>query len=197
MHRFLIAFCIAIVFVSCKKDEDPEPDMVQNHAPALAEGLKGLHFDTYNIDAPTLLTGTYEMGARFSGSKLNEVMGGRLVQIQYYMMEKPNSAQLRVYAEGSNVPAQMIYSANVLSEMERNKWNVHHVPDSVVINSNQLWITLFYQVSTEQKYLGCDPGPANANGDWMWLMADQNWERYESRSGTSINWNIRGVIDPE
>lgn len=197
MNRLLLILLGVAVLVACKKDEEHEPDMAQNPAPALGEGLAGLHHDTYNVDAPEMLPGTYEMGARFSGSKLQQVMGGKLVQIQYYMMEKPISAQLRVYGEGSNAPSELLYSEDVLSEIERNKWNVHHIPDSVVIESEELWITLFYTVSAEMKYLGCDPGPANPQGDWMWASVDQEWNRFENRSGSSINWNIRGVVAME
>lgn len=185
------------VLVACKKDEEPEPEMVQNYAPALGEGLLGLHYDTYNVDAPEMLPGTYEMGARFSGNKLQTVSGGKLVQIRYYMMEKPIAAQLRIYGQGATSPSELLYSQDVMSEMERNKWNVHHIPDSVLIESDELWITMIFTVSAEQKYLGCDPGPANVNGDWMWAMIDQNWERFENRSGSSINWNIRGVVAME
>lgn len=191
---------MALVAIACNKDDDePETPQTQNFAPSVGEGLIGLHYDDFNTDAPQMEPGTYEKGARFTQSQLTSVTDGRLVQIQYFMVEKPTTAQLRVYksGSGSDGPADMVYSENVLPEMQRNSWNVHTLSDSVFIDSETLWITMRYQISSTGKYLGCDPGPANANGDWIFELAEQNWERFIDRTGTNINWNIRGVVEPE
>jgi len=200
MNRLFLLLLVALVAIACKKDdEEPETPQTQNFAPAVGQGLTALHYDDFNTDAPQMEPGTYEKGARFTQTQLTSVSEGRLVQVQYYMVEKPTTAQLRVYkaGSGSDGPADLVYSENVLPEMQRNSWNVHTLSDSVFIDSETLWITLRYQVSSQEKYLGCDPGPASTNGDWIFEMSEQNWERFVERTGTSINWNIRGVIEPE
>ncbi len=200
MNRLFLFLLMTFVVIGCNKDdEEPETQQTQNFAPAVEQGLTALHYDDFNTDAPQMAPGTYEKGARFTQTQLTSVAGGRLVKVQYYMVEKPTTAQLRVYTSGSGAdgPADLVYSENVLPEMQRSSWNVHTLSDSVFIDSEMLWITLRYQVSSQEKYLGCDPGPANANGDWIFEMAEQNWERFIDRTGTNINWNIRGVIEPE
>ena len=43
--------------------------------------------------------------------------------------------------------------------------------------------------------LGCDAGPTDGGGDWLFRDSDGEWDSFRQRAGgESINWNIRGII---
>lgn len=194
MRPILFLILIPLLF-SCKdKDNDPPP--VQNNPPALSSGQVALHHDDYNMDAPELEVGQYRVAAKFTASEMEQMQGGRLVAVQYHMAEKPTSATVRIF-KGDDINAEtQVYSKNVLPEMNRLNWNVHQLNDTVYVDDQPMWIALYFTASSAQKYIGCDPGPAHANGDWMFASSDNEWIRFVDRTETSINWNIRGVVEP-
>lgn len=197
MKKILVLLLIFPLIFSCKKEEEePEPDVAMNYAPSVGAGKIALHHDDYNTDAPIMEPGTYEMAARFSATDITSASNGELVAIQYYTELKPHQAELRIYSGGFNAPESVVYTADLIPDMNTNSWNTHEMLDSIPMEA-PIWIGIWFQVLGEAKYIGCDPGPANENGDWMFSEADGDWERFETRTGTSINWNIRGVILPE
>lgn len=201
MKKYLsLLFCLGLaglVLVSCKpEDEEPPPPEVQNFAPGVGQGKISIHHDDYNTDAPVLEPSTYEMAARFLTSDLSASTGGQLVGVQYYMYLKPHQAELRVYKGGNNAPGNIVYTADLIQEMSANAWNYHAMSDSVLIDE-QMWIGIWFEVLGEEKYIGCDPGPANPNGDWMFDESDGDWIRFINRTEANINWNIRGVAVPQ
>ncbi len=194
--RWLMFLLLSSLIFSCK-DKDVNPPEVNNIAPALAPGQVALHHDDYNMDAPELETGNYEVAVRFSGDELDELQNGNLVAVQYHMAEKPTAASIKIYMGEEITEENLVYSSsNFAAQIQRLKWNVHQLNDTIVINDQPLWIALRFTASAAQKYIGCDPGPAHAFGDWMWASSDQEWIRFENRTETSINWNIRGVVEP-
>lgn len=191
----LVLFLVAGLALSCKKKEE-EPTEVRNYAPAVPENMVALFYDEYNIDAPVLPVGTYETAIRFTPQDLNNVQNARLHSVQYYMASKPIQIQLRVYSGGTNSPGNLVYSSNMINEVERNKWNTHVLSDTLNLANTDLWVGIRFTTNSEGKYIGCDPGPAAANGDWMWDALDASWLRYSNRTVTSINWNMRAVVEP-
>jgi len=190
----LILLSMLAVF-ACKKKEE-EPTEVRNYAPGVPAGMAYLNHDDYNIDAPVLPSGTYETAVRFTNADQSTLVNGRLHAVQYYVSSKPAQIQLRVYQGGTNNPGNLVYTANLISEVERTKWNTHTLSDTITINNSDLWIGIRFTTNVEGKTIGCDPGPATANGDWMWDALDASWIRYSNRTATSINWNVRGVVEP-
>lgn len=198
-ERYIISLLLiiapAFVFFGCNKDEEEEE--VRNYAPELPSGTVGLNHDTYNVDAPLLVAGLYEQGSRFSAADQAGMIGGRLTQIRYYVASEPVGAEVRVYRNGSNLPEDLVYSASVTDEINRSSWNIHTLSDTLLIEDSPLWITVRFQAGFEGRFIGCDPGPAHGSGDWMWDDADGTWSRFLNRTGASINWNVRGVVDPQ
>jgi len=49
--------------------------------------------------------------------------------------------------------------------------------------------------AVSQPTVGCDPGPAVPDGDWLYSSADGQWMALSQRFRVSINWNIRGTVE--
>jgi hypothetical protein len=194
IQNTLMLVLMAGLIFSCKKKEE-EPTEVRNYAPAVPANMVALFHDDYNIDAPVLPVGTYETAIRFTTQDQSNVQNARLHAVQYYMASKPIQAQLRVYSGGTNNPGNLVYSRNIINEVERNKWNIHVLSDTLNLSNTDLWVGIRFTTNSEGKYIGCDPGPAAANGDWMWDALDASWLRYSNRTVTSINWNMRAVVE--
>ncbi len=186
---------VLMVTVACNRDDDEEE--VRNYAPALPSGLEGLHHDTYNVDAPVLEPGIYMQGARFSPADQQNLQGGKLAGVQFFVASEPLSSEIRVYRGGTQSPNELVYSSSI-TQLNRNNWNFFSIPDTIniAIEDNPLWVTIRFQVATEGRYIGCDPGPAHGQGDWMWSEDDPAWSRFLNRTGASINWNVRAAVQP-
>lgn len=195
IQNTLVVLFITLLIFGCKKKEE-EPTEVRNYAPAVPTNMVALFHDDYNIDAPVLPVGTYETAVRFTAADQSNVQNGRLHAVQYYMASKPIQVQLRIYSGGDNSPGNLVYSSNIVNEVERNKWNTHVLSDTLNLSNSDLWVGVRFTTNAEGKYIGCDPGPAKANGDWMWDALDASWLRYSNRTVTSINWNMRAVVEP-
>lgn len=196
MKHYLLLILIVPFLMACKKDKEPEEPMdTLSQAPSVGVGKVALHHDDDNMDAPVLEMGSYRVAAKYNSTDIAEVSGGKLVAVQYYMAHKPSGAILKIFKGGVSAPDTEVYEANILSGMNAHQWNVHQMTDSVVIDE-PIWIEITFDAQAETKFIGCDPGPANANGDWMWFSGDDEWKRYVNRTETSINWNIRGVVVP-
>lgn len=155
-----------------------------------------LSYDGDNLSAPQFLPGDYQMAARFPVNELQRFQGQFLEEIQVYIEGRPARARILVYGEGTaNAPGAELYSADVTSEMRRDQWNTHVLSTPIEISNEELWLAIMVRHSNPMASVGCDAGPAVANGDL--LMDDNgNWTdlRAFTNNAVDINWNIRGVL---
>ena len=111
------------------------------------------------------------------------------------MGAKPQSAEIRIYGEGSpSFPGTLLYAAVVTDQIRTLQWNEHTLSTPVDMTGDDLWISVALTHASEQQSIGCDSGPNVANGDWLFQSADGQWDTYRNRTGESVNWNIRGKI---
>lgn len=188
LHIFgliVLSFCL----LSC--EEDPV-------GPLLGEDIISLNVDGNNQDAPSLPANSYEAGVRFPASQMSQYVGDRLVEANFFIQSVPQTCVLNVYVRSdSNTPDSLVYSANVRSALRANIWNKHLLTTPYVLTGEDLWISLTFSHTNEQRTVGCDAGPARTNGDWLLDAADNQWIPLNQRSSININWNIRGGIDPQ
>lgn len=175
-------------------------DAPNNNDPLIEAPLVSLNYDGSNLTAPQLSAGTFEAAAKFTDNETANLQNGQLTEVYFYLLNTPQSASVKIY-KGSNqgFPEELVYSKGVTSDMSSNSWN-HHILDTPVdIDQRDLWIAIRLNHSQADQTIGCDPGPANTNGDWLFESADGNWEKLLRRSNNeaNINWNIRGVVDPQ
>lgn len=185
-----IFFFSALLMFSCQEDPvNNEPDI---NAPFVA-----LNYDGSNQDAPLLPTGNYEAAIYFPASELNDLTGGKLIEVYYYIRELPASCTIKIYSKTSDSsPVELEYSAATGSDLLPNTWNKHILSTPVEITGEDIWIAVSLGHGADTRSIGCDPGPAVSGGDWLFDSGDGNWIPLSQRAGISINWNIRGVVEP-
>jgi len=159
-----------------------------------------LHYDGSNLTAPRLPGNTYEAGAMFPAAEVARFEGRDLIEIQFFILNAPKSCTVKLYkGTFQGEPNELIFSESVTNVLEANKWNYLELDTPIKLEAADLWICVEFSHDGTQATLGCDPGPAHENGDWLFDEADGNWASLRSRTGSqiSINWNIRGRIAPQ
>lgn len=187
--QLCVMLVLSLSLFSC--EEDPV-------GPVLGENLISLNLDSDNQDAPSLPANSYEAAVRFPASQMGQYAGDRLTEANFFIQTVPQSCELRIYVKSdNNAPDSLVYSANVRSALRANSWNKHTLTTPYSLTGEDVWITLSFAHTNEQRTVGCDQGPARTNGDWLLDAADNQWIPLSQRSPININWNIRGAIDPQ
>jgi len=182
----ILALTILLSFSSCKEEEPDLPFVGTDYE---------LRYDGGNDTAPPLAPGNYETGIRFLANDEGNVAGVELFAVRYFIRNKPNEAELNVYSGGGSAPETLIYSESITSEINSNSWNDHTLVSPVVLDGEDLWITISYNQDDGDRVIGCDSGPRASGGDWHFDGQDNEWRTFVNwTGGESINWNIRGQI---
>ena len=155
-----------------------------------------LRYDADNANAPNLPAATYEAAARFPAAQITALAGGVLVEVEFYIQFLPTSATLKVYDAGTSTsPGALLYSADVTASVTQTAWTTHVLATPVAIAGGDLWIAIEFTHAVSQRVIGCDPGPAVPDGDWLYSSADGMWTPFNQRFPVSVNWNIRGIVE--
>ena len=179
----ILLFGLMLVFAACGDDE------------RTVDG--SLRYDGDNVTAPILPPGTYETAARFPANFTNDYVGKNLTQISYYMAETPLQTTLKIYSGGSSsAPGQVVYEATLTGTITQNAFNAHVLSTPLEITGDDLWVSIRFRLNRGLQSIGCDAGPGDVNGDWMYEESTNEWTSFnEFSGGESINWNIRGVVE--
>lgn len=175
-----ILILLMMIFVSCSQEDGN----LLNH-------------DSDNFSAPNLPAGTHTVGAKFNASDLDRFVGRSLEEIHFYMVNVPDNVIIEVFGEGDfSTPGSVLVSEDIGSNMASNSWNAFILDNPIEITGDELWLCITLTNLFENSTIGCDPGPANQNGNWIQASGSNTWETFEdfTSGATSINWNIRGVL---
>jgi len=183
MKKFLLFFLsIALFATACKDDDD--------------DTASRLNLDGANQASPLLDVASWQAGARFTGAETSEFTGLRLTQVEYYFVNVPAGSDLIIYGPGvNNRPGDVLYSASIGSSLRSSSWNTHRLSTPIDITGEELWITVGLVHDAPFQSIGCDAGPAQEGGDWLFSSTDGEWRTYRDRTGESVNWNIRGIVE--
>lgn len=179
---FLFAICFLLIS-ACNKDDDGVslPDT--------------LNLDGDNQSAPILPAGIYESAARFNSSLTSQYTGRNLESISFFMGEIPAACVVKIYDEGTATePGNLLYSADVRSQLRTIAWNEHVLTDPIEITGKDIWIAIRVAHNGNLQSVGCDTGPAVTDGDWLFQNSDNDWLPLRQRLPININWNIRGHV---
>ena len=182
---FLIAIAVSLFTLSSCKEESNNPTFIT------------LNLDGPNEDSPSLPPATYEAAVRFVSGSLQNYIDDRLVEVDFYVQEVPDACEVVIYrSNGGSEPFSTIHTANVISGLNANSWNTYVLTTPITISNEDIWIAIRFTHSNTARTIGCDPGPAVPNGDWLYDSNDTSWIPLSVRTPISINWNIRGIVDP-
>lgn len=158
------------------------------------------HYDGDNLSAPFLDAGIHEAAARFTATQTADFQTKTLQSVHFYLTELPAQCTVVVYGQGSaTAPGTLLYAENVSNTITAQSWNTHVLTTPLAIAGEDLWIGLRVVHDVRMTSVGCDPGPANDNGDWLLSQDNSIWQSLRSRTGeeVDINWNIRGRVSEE
>lgn len=188
--RGIAATAVAVVLVAgCGDDSSPPPTDPGIVAPST------LRYDGDNLSAPTLAAGGYEAGARFTGVQIGNRVGKHLTEVSYYISTPAEVCSVMVYgAFDATKPGTRLYAADVTSQVQDHQWNTHTLSQPIALTGEDVWVCLQFSNSVSRATLGCDPGPAVTDGDWLYATSDATWAPLNQRFGISINWNIHATI---
>ena len=179
---FLLLTCL-FAFVSCDKDDDGDTAQL-------------LRYDGGNDNAPALPGGNYVMGVRFPGNETEVFQGEQLTEIRFYVQNPPKNLSVRVYGAGANqAPGTLLYESPALTALvESDSWYTHVLTDPIDITGDEIWLGVAFSHDDLQRSIGCDAGPREGNGDFLFDESANEWSTFFAGTGESVNWNIRGKI---
>jgi len=154
-----------------------------------------LNYDGDNATGPTFLPGEYVTAARFPNVIMRAYTGQTIEALDVYILDVPNSSEVIIYGgDGSDgSPATEILAQEV--SLAANSWNTIPLNTPYLIDGTEIWIGLVFGVEQATQVTGCDAGPANVNGDYLYQNSDRQWTTFRDLTTTeSINWNIRAVL---
>lgn len=179
--RFLFLLTISILAFSCGEDTS-EPS-----------GNNVLNYDGENFTAPTFPAGVYEYAVRFPSDVTENVEGRSIVEINFYLYEAPARAVVNVSPDLTpTLPGDIVASKEITS-FTPNSWNTVRLNTPFVLDGRPIWVGIEVEHSGQMQTIGCDEGPANIHGDWLYVDETQTWETFRDRTNQneSVNWNIR------
>lgn len=156
-----------------------------------------LQLDGENSTAPLFNAGDYENAAYYSASIMEDKADRQLREVEFYLYNAPASIDVVVSGEGSVTrPGTELYRAT-LTNLRENRWNTHVLTAPLTLDGNPIWISVSYTTDIAQQVIGCDAGPRQNGGDHLFSSIEGGWNTFQSISGESINWNIRGELVPQ
>jgi hypothetical protein len=181
-HLFFLMILTSLA--ACKED-DADP-----------VGTTILQYDNDNISGPLLAAGEHELAVRFPASMLADHIGKNLTEVQVFVGNKPAVCRIRIYGQGDAfTPGAKKYDADVTSAVPTRQWYNHAIATDMGIAGEDIWVSIYVEHTVEMNSIGCDAGPRQANGDWLFSGSDLSWKTYQERTGEGVNWNIRAKIE--
>jgi len=185
MTKYLYLILIGLFMVSCGDDDccDVAPEDTL------------LNYDGDNFTAPTLPPGDYVFATRLPATTINRLSGQSIKSVQVYMYNVPTGIELVIYNESGNLPSSELYSQDVTATLSPNGWNTINLTTPYAVDGTSLWVGFDLNINNSPlQSVGCDQGPANPNGDWLYDGTDDQFIRFANRVNDSVNWNIRVTV---
>ena len=189
---FPLLFLAILGFVSCGDDDDlvPEDQPVE------------LSYDGANVTAPLLEPGEYELAARFANEELSSLRNRKLSAVQFFMGPKPPTIKVRVSGPGTATePGNILYEFDLSNNNSLQEQAFNELPvDPPLELPSEMWLSVFFTVEgNAAQNIGCDGGPADPNGDFVYDSNVGVWETWRQRTNgnESVNWNLRAVLTTE
>ncbi|TVQ15268.1 MAG: T9SS C-terminal target domain-containing protein, partial [Bacteroidetes bacterium] len=163
----------------------------ENAAPKSAKGTT-LNYDGNNIDAIGLIAGgTFYGASRFLSEITSVFEGYQLESVDVYVGDLPTAIKLMIWDAGTTTSAGTLLYEQAFTP-DQASWNTVTLESPVEITGSDIWIGFEITHIAGVYVLGIDGGPADPNGGWLSIDAEE-WERINDY-GLNSNWNIRANL---
>ena len=184
---YIFFLLVLVIASSCGSDDEPE----------VAENSTVLNYDGENQTAPTLPAGLYEFAVRFPSLIMRNVEGRNITQVSFYLYNIPSDLYINISPDLTpTLPGNILYTQQV-TNLESNSWNTVTLDQPYSLDGNPLWIGIEVTQNDQIQTVGCDAGPADPNGDWLYDEENKEWETFSIRTNQneSVNWNVRAIVE--
>ncbi|MCG8328320.1 MAG: hypothetical protein MI974_11575 [Chitinophagales bacterium] len=179
---------VVLLFTACQDDDDgPQPQPTDDL----------LAYDGDNNTGPLLDAGNYEAAVLFPANIIQDYTGRKLNAVTFFIGELPANCEVRVYEGTTNDgrPSNLIFASDVTNGLVAPSWNRLFLDPPITLAEDDIWLSIALTHNQQQQSIGCDAGPNQANGDWLYDNSDGEWITYIQRTQESVNWNIRGELE--
>ena len=183
IKKLLYLVIFGLFIASCGGDEEEIPN-----------DRTILSYDGENLTAPTLPEGLFEFAVRFPPNLTRNVEGRSIEQVSFYLYDAPAQMYLNISTDFTTSVPGDILNTQMISNPRPNSWNTITLDEPYPIDGGAIWVGIEVNLDRTMQSVGCDAGPANANGDWLYQEIDQTWDTFRGRTGESVNWNIKAII---
>lgn len=174
---------LMLIFSSACSDDEPD-----------VGGENILSYDGPNDTAPTLANGFYVFSVRFTNRELASSVGKTITEVSFYMYDVLPRVTVTFSPDLTiSEPAEIQYSEDY-TNLTANSWNTITLQTPYPIDGNPLWIGVQVDLPQAMQTVGCDAGPANSNGDWLYSEDAREWNTFRALNSQSVNWNIRATL---
>ncbi len=180
--QFLLAFAL-LAFIACGDDDS-------------GSSSNELSYDQANQSSPQLDPGTHELAVYFPSADLQSRIGKKLHEVEVFLGVGALSYEVVIHGPGTaTTPGNVLWSEDVTSRVNDNNWEIIKVDPPIEITGEDIWIGVKVVHDQEAQSVGCDSGPRQDGGDWIWSDSNQTWETFLQRtSDQRVNWNIKGHL---
>ena len=185
LHFFLFGL---LLLSACNDDDAVGPDNLTDDI---------LNYDGDNVTSPQLGPGVYELAARFTAEELDPVRDKRLTGVRFFMGPRPATLKVLVSGPGTATePGNILFEFDLtnVSDIQEGAFNELQLPSPLVL-PDEMWLSVEFEMDQTGQNIGCDGGPADPNGDFIFDSNLGQWQTFRERTGESVNWNIRGILE--
>ncbi len=182
--RYLFLLLLAGFIISCGDDEGPE----------IPGERIVLSYDGDNDTAPTFPAGLYEFAARFPTTLTRNAVGKSIEQVSFYLYEAPSLMYINISEDQTTTSPGAILNTQMVNNPTPNSWNTVTLDTPYELTGSAVWVGIEVTQDEQIQTVGCDAGPANANGNWLYDEENMEWATFSARANESVNWNIKAIL---
>jgi hypothetical protein len=155
-----------------------------------------LGYDGENTQSVSAANVEFIVATKLTAAMITPYIDKGLVKVKFYISSAPvgNSVTIYIYAAGTaSSPGAILHTQ--VATVTPTSWNTKELTTPLALTAGDLWIGIKATSGPtgSQFWPGCDAGPNNPNGQYMfWAGA---WTTLNALGAFPYNWNIRGIVD--
>jgi len=182
--KYLLFLMVVVLAAACGGDDEPD----------IPSDRIILSYDGPNVTAPTFPAGLYEFAVRFPSMLTGAAEGRSIEQVTFYLYEAPAEMYINISTDVTPTLPGEILNTQRVSGLTTNAWNTVTLNEPFFLDGSPVWVGIEVNQNSNIQTVGCDAGPANPNGDWLYDEENMEWETFFNRTSESVRWNIKAIL---